>query len=430
MTITEKITGFKKLGFDYYVFFFLVLMMGKGTDFVSNFDPRFFPFSFIALIAITGYLTKKTRYSSSNISKIALLFPVVCWILYHFFVDYAFEYYSYSYLLIKIYIGCLVVLCYEVRLVEYFAKIVALLAGISIPFWIIANLIGLDNLASFAPFNHSFGQGSSFLVYVTLEKYDLASSADYYTFVRSSGFAWEPGRFASILVLAMVCLIISNKGKIHWKSKEWLSLVSALLTTLSTTGYIAFFALLVLHYLYGSKLSNFKNIAFLLTLSFMISYIMTLPFMAEKMKYHADQDSWTTENASTWLSNRDQIYTVDRFEGLYLDYLNLQFKPLLGCGLSHYDTYVCQNISEMITTSNGIISPLAKLGLLIGLPYYILFFVGSKKLSDYYNYKNRYLLFTICAIFQFSYNFMFEIFMFAIAIFSLLQRVKSKITYV
>lgn len=425
MTIIEKKTGFEKQGFDYFIFFFLILMMGKGTDFVSNFDPRFFPFSFIVIIAVTGLLTKKTRFFGGYISCIALFFPIICWVIYHFFEDYSFEYYSYSFLLLKIYIGFLVALIYGVKCIEYFAKIVSLLAGISIPFWIIANLIGVDGLSFFAPFNHSLGQGSSFLVYVTLDKFDMRGSADYYTLVRSPGFAWEPGRFASIIVLAMVCLIITNKGKIHWKSKEWLSLILALFSTLSTTGYIAFFALLVLHYLFGSKLSSIKKVTVLLILSFLMCYIMTLPFMAEKMMHNADQDSWTTENTSSWLNNRDQIYTVDRFEGLYLDYLDLQFKPILGCGLSHFDTYVSQNISDMLTTSNGIISPLAKFGLLLGLPYFALFFIGSKKLSDYYNYKNRYLLFSICAIFQFSYNFMFEIFIFSIAFFPLVQRINN-----
>lgn len=429
MTILERYTGFRKLGFDYFFFFFLVLMIGKGTDFVSNFDPRFFPVSFLMLVVFACVLTNRTKRIPMVISKIVFFIPIVFWISYHYFDDTAFEYYPYFFFLIKIYIGCLVALYYRSRIIEYYAKIVTLLAGISIPFWLIANLIGIDNLAHFAPFNHSLGQGSSFLIYVTLEKYDMASSAEYYSLVRSPGFTWEPGRFASMLVLAMACMIIYKKGKIYWNSKEWLFLTLALFTTQSTTGYIAFISLLGLHYLFGFNISNVRKFGFLAIFTIVVSYVMTLPFMAEKMKHHADQESWTTEssNSANWLNNREQIYTVDRFEGLYLDYLNLQYKPTLGCGLSHYDTYVTQFISEMLTTSNGILSPLSKLGLLLGIPYFIMFFMGSKRLSDNHGYNNKYLLFIICAIFQFSYNFMFDIFILSIAFYSLVKNSEQNV---
>ena len=105
-------------------------------------------------------------------------------------------------------------------LIFYFWRIISFLCTISIPFWIISNLIGVQNLGALAPFDQWLGEGSSFLVYTTLENLDNTSERAqmlYGSILRNPGFCWEPGRFASSIVLAMTCYIICNRGKIKWK---------------------------------------------------------------------------------------------------------------------------------------------------------------------------------------------------------------------
>lgn len=427
MTKTEKYTGFKHLGFDYWVFFLLVLMMGRGTDFLSVFDPRLFPLSFLGLIITTCILAKKARNSSISINKFIVLIPIIAWTIYHYFEDYEFEYYSYSYFLIKVYIGCLVVQHYGARIIEYYGKIVALLAGISIPFWIVANIIGLDALASFAPFKHSLGAGSSFIIYVTLEKYNMGDTSLLYALLRNAGFAWEPGRFASMVVLGMVCYIIQDEGKINWRKKEWLFMIVALLSTQSTTGYVSFLIMLGIHYLTTSNLSTSKRVLSIIMFFAFYFSVMNLPFMQEKIKDNADSETWVTEKGDySYIESEDIIVTVDRTEGIFLDYLNLQYKPILGTGLSHKDTYLYNFISQNLTTSNGLTNPLSRLGLLLGLPLFILFFIGTRKMSKEYSANDTMLLFTISMIFQYSYNFMFEIIILSFVLYGLSNKLEYK----
>lgn len=414
--ICKKITGFSKLNFDYCFFFWIVLMMGNSTNFINNFDPRTNLYFFILLlIAILG-LWSKARMSKEKYKGylvFAFLFP---WVTYHYFVDTAFEYGSYAQFVLKIFVGLVFAAYYKERLIEYFYKIVSLLSFISIPFWVVCNILGEKTLATFAPFEQWLGEGSSFVVYSTLEN---LGHSDKYGLVRNTGFCWEPGRFATCIVFAMACYIISNRGQIKWKSWKWLSMVIALVSTQSTTGYVTFLILIVIHYIFTANASLLKKTIMLVVIGLSLSSIMSLPFMQEKIVDNADSKTWITERKDVqWVDDLDHAITVDRSEGIFLDYLNIQYKPIMGSGLSFKDTYLYKYISRNLTTSNGLTNPLSRLGLLLGIPFFILFLFGTKNISKFYSSSEIYMLFIVAMIMQYSYNFMFDIFFFALTFYS------------
>ena len=143
--------------------------------------------------------------------------------------------------------------------------------------------------------------------------------------------------------------------------------------------------------------------------------------MQDKIIDSADTSNWYTEINADWIQKTDRIVTVDRTEGLYLDYLNLTYKPIMGTGLAMRETYLYKFISQNLTTSNGLLGPLSKLGLLLGVPFFILFFIGARKMSKCYSNSNTAMLFIVMIVFQYSYNFMFEIVIIAIAMYALVK---------
>lgn len=423
ISLKEKIIGFSHLNFDYWFFFFAVLMVGRSTAFICNFDPRAQPLSFIALAFASLTLLRRTKdFGQVSNYRVVLLF-FIPWVIYHIFEDTAFQYGSYAQLGIKLFVGLIFAVHFKESLISYFWRIISFLCTISIPFWIIANLIGFQNLALFAPFEQWLGEGSSFLVYTTLENLDNTSERAqmlYGSILRNPGFCWEPGRFASSIVMAMTCYIICNNGKIKWKSWPWLSMLVALISTLSTTGYVTFLVMMALHYMFNAHVSFSKKFLNSFVMVVVISFALTLPFMQDKIMENADENSWITQNSEEeWIRKTDRVLTVDRSEGLYLDFLNLQYKPIMGYGLAFNDSYIYNFISQNLTTSNGLLSPLSKLGLLLGIPYFLLFYFGTRKISREYSNKETYLIFVVTMIFQYSYNYMFEIFFFALALYAI-----------
>ena len=410
MNLKELLFGFKKLDFNYWFFVFVILMFGGGTKIFSNFDPRFQPFSFCMLLFfLLGIIVKSRNQVDYSILLLLLsfLFP---WFIYHYYVDTSFQYGLYSIFFLQFLLGFFASFHYKGKLLVYFEKIVVTFAVLSLPFWIMECFFGKVWLAQFAPFDNPFDNGSSFIVYTTLERLDTSSRETfYYGLARNTGFTWEAGRFATALVLAMSSHIVTHNG-IKWKSWRFHVLLIALATTLSTTGYACFIVLIGLHYLFTTKIHFGYRIFAILILCFFVSYIMGLSFMRNKIEYNINKTNWMTNNVTMYnemSKKQDKIWCVDRTEGLFLDWLNLQYKPLLGTGLAHNDTYLYKFISKDLTTSNGLLRPLSQLGLIIGIPFFVMLMYGIRRLSSHFNYSGINIIFIITIVIQYSYNFMF-----------------------
>lgn len=410
MNIKEKLTGFRKLDFDYWYFVFIILMFGSGTKLFSKFDPRFQPFSFALLLFFLFGMMLKSRNQVEYSKLLIVLILLIPWFVYHFFVDTSFQYGLYATFLLQFLIGFFAAFHFKEKILVYYEEIIVTLAFLSLPFWVMESVFGNDWLSQFALFANPFDNGSSFIVYTTLEKVDFSNVSNmYYGLARNAGFTWEPGRFASAIILAMVSHIVTHRG-IQWKSWNFIILLITLSTTLSTTGYISFFVLIGVHYLFSTQVKSGVRFLSVLLLGISVSYIMGLSFMDDKIRNNSNEDNWHTNNLVMYdeLSRiSDKIYCVDRVEGLFLDWLNLQYKPVLGTGLAHNDTYIYTHIAPNLTTANGLLRPLSQLGLILGIPAFILLFIGTKRLSKKYFYSGMNIIFVIALVIQISYNFMF-----------------------
>jgi hypothetical protein len=97
---------------------------------------------------------------------------------------------------------------------------------------------------------------------------------------RNSGPFWEPGAFAIFIIIALIFNLINDKTL--W-SKKNIVLSITLLTTLSTTGFIAFFVLIMAYYFAtGDILKNIILLATLLPIG--ISLYFSLEFLSAKIE--------------------------------------------------------------------------------------------------------------------------------------------------
>lgn len=120
----------------------------------------------------------------------------------------------------------------------------------------------------------------SFGLFSVVTKFD---PSEYFIGIpRNSGFCWEAGQFASMIVLALTFHLLRTKEKFY-KNKSFWILLAGLITTFSTTGFVTFGVLLLFKTVFG-KVSFGKRIAYIAVLGTLYMFAMDLPFMREKWK--------------------------------------------------------------------------------------------------------------------------------------------------
>ncbi len=139
---------------------------------------------------------------------------------------------------------------------------------------------------------------------------------------RNTGFMWEPGAYAGILIFMMFYYWFRNGVKID---KKIIVIFVALLTTLSTSGYFAaFFA--VLYYLYYSKKNQYMYVfSFLFFIVFIFGSIWfynSSEFMSGKVNMYLDR------GVEGWGRNDDGSVRLTRLGMLLVSFDDFFHYPL------------------------------------------------------------------------------------------------------
>ncbi|MEN6292048.1 MAG: hypothetical protein ABFD07_08570, partial [Methanobacterium sp.] len=192
---------------------------------------------------------------------------------------------------------------------------------------------------------------------------------------RNTGFCWEAGMFSVFLVLAL--FIRTSLLKKHIASIGSIILLIALLTTQSTTGYIAFFIYLM--YYYSTKVTALKlryTIPLIIIAIIGFYSFINLEFMQGKVDLYLETGSYFNDYGST------PILTGSRLSGLPLVLQDLRINPIMGKALSPVGTY--SGIGEIYSTHlNSIFTIISSMGL-FGFVVWLLFLVRS---TQYYCYE-------------------------------------------
>lgn len=220
--------------------------------------------------------------------------------------------------------------------------------------------------------------------------------------LRNSGCSWEPGRFSIMIVLAMYANIMRNgvnfKGN---KSVLWLML--ALISTQSTTGFLA--ALL----LYAMEGVRARNLLITLFLLVPVGYgVMKLDFIQNKIETQMNFNQRMLEERfdyyNTYEVEGEYLSALGRFESFYFDWLNVKDDPLLGYSRNREHSFFYKNISSNFSLPSGLMKVLAEYGIPLGVFIYILLFLSSKRLSMVSKIRRKGTLFFVMCIGLFSYT--------------------------
>ncbi|MBN1126161.1 MAG: hypothetical protein JXA82_14225 [Sedimentisphaerales bacterium] len=210
---------------------------------------------------------------------------------------------------------------------------------------------------------------------------------------RNFGMFWEPGAFQGYLILALIFLaFIKNDMSQKQYVYSLLILCAAVLSTLSTTGYIALILIPFLHYDWRAQQEKQTVFRILVGVYLVLPLLIgggfyaykTLPFLEEKINKQLDV-----------LDRREGSWHRGRIGSIVFDWEYIQKRPLTGWGLhsnTRYSLHPGMESSEGM--GNGMSDFTAKFGIIGFLTWFIAVYLGFWRLSG----GNRLAAMLICGI--------------------------------
>ncbi|WP_442776727.1 hypothetical protein [Sphaerotilus montanus] len=217
---------------------------------------------------------------------------------------------------------------------------------------------------------------------------------------RNSGFAWEPGAFA---VFCSVALLINlYRTNFRWNhNRGAVVLLAALLSSQSTTGYnilLLIFLAKLWRDLQGAARMFLPVIAIA-----MISVVLSLPFMQEKIVdlWQQDLDQLARSATSEW--NFDQPVAAQRFLSLRLDFGDFLENPWTGYG-GRDSEMLTQRGALNIVSISGIGKVFARFGV-FGFGFFLFSTIlSSVQLSRSFGARTPVLLAVVILMVSLSYS--------------------------
>lgn len=254
--------------------------------------------------------------------------------------------------LIKMLIGLYTLIYYQHKKLDFldiYIKVISFLLVISIPFWILNQFeyLGLD-IGSVIK--------RSQLLYTS-----FIDDPSFDLFVRNSGMFWEPGAHAGYLIVGLLFVALKNRKFMFGPYKNEVLIMSAgLLTTVSTTGFIAFGIILVMFSIHNYGLANIVVLpVFLIIIG--IAYFK-LDFLKDKVESQF-QDA-------VEMSDRD--ISAARMGALKMDIQYMKSQPFTGNGFHIRTRYRLHPwITEDPLQGNGMSNIMA----VWGIPFFVIWLI-------------------------------------------------------
>jgi hypothetical protein len=167
---------------------------------------------------------------------------------------------------------------------------------------------------------------------------------------RNSAMFWEPGAFAAFILLALVFLGICKDAysKRFYKTRFFV-LTIALLTSLSTMGYVGYLVVLGLHGYWPKAKTVAGNLGWIFVfilatplVMVAIGKVLSLDFMGKKIT--AQYERATTRSEPSWHQSR--------FGGVVWRVKYIERRPMFGWGLNPQTRYALDP-SDQFKTAGG-----------------------------------------------------------------------------
>ncbi|MGN6395814.1 MAG: hypothetical protein ACTHMI_09635 [Mucilaginibacter sp.] len=342
----------------YFITFLFVLLAGKATFF----DDVNICWFFVSAIILWVGLEKRRIYKSDALlfGKFAVIYIAFCTfrslfltqLPLHFWLNDVIFLFKF---LLPSFLFCAVL---KEKAVPYVTKVMIDLAILSLPFYCL-QLISGDLVYSIGkainlPYPHFDGY-VNMLVFTYVKVHTI----------RNSGFSWEPGAFGFFLNISLMLHWLTNSFKYDTRAKL---VTIAIITTLSTTTYIAF-AIMILMY------CRARGVKFSTLLVFIAPFLciaaISLPFLFDKIidTYHTDMlDIKNIKTLSATYIEMGRVMPLNRFGSMLFLIDSFGYKLIFGISNSYKDTV---SLLHNISISNGIFAFCAQFGVLgLGFLFY------------------------------------------------------------
>ncbi len=189
---------------------------------------------------------------------------------------------------------------------------------------------------------------------------------------RNSGPFWEPTAYAIYLIFGLIAIFYIKKTIYNIQG---LIFVTALITTLSTTGYVVFFILILAYFIIIKR--NLISVLMMVVFIFIGLYVYeTIPFLKEKIDY---QISLSNKNKDLDKRRRTRFVSFALDIEEWLDY------PFFGKGRNEITRFGTSKLKSIEThRNNGISDFLLKFGIIYFLLYFFYYYKSWLFVSNFY----------------------------------------------
>jgi hypothetical protein len=341
----------KKRSIDYFNVLVALAFSGNQAITTKNFQE---PLLILFTLFLTLFYSKEILKRLKSFSIVLVLFLIV----------FSFQIFSFGVLNIVSYLGFLtrlyigfVIFTSISNFPQLYIKTLTHLTIMSLLFFI-PSLIIPEFHQLFKPFESLVNASSEYRINIGLHNFMPHHD-------RNAGFFWEPGAFAGYLIIAVLfqyIMAIYHKTSIN--KKNFFILAIGVISTFSTTGYIALIALIILSFhskviFYNKKYKPLRFIFIPIIFLLIMKIFLSLDFLYEKIIF---QNEKITDQAYNWQTTRIGSLIFD------IDYI--KDRPLTGWGVHNSTRFSKRPGDEEFSggMGNGMSSFIAR----NGIPLFIL----------------------------------------------------------
>lgn len=389
-----------KYGFIDIAFFIFVVWSAGGATVYQGYLYSPNTIAAIPIIGVCLYMLRKRNIAFFNPQLLKIVFALFVWgAVGTFYKGYNCNYF---YLIYNIFIAYTIIIVFNHEIFSYYARIMTFFSLISIvAFFAVLLFPAFGELLKIISIENKGGLWESNVILFGIQSIDPSAAIIFPR--RNLGFAWEPGRFSVLVVVAMFFNLITNNYQLKNNKNFWILLLT-LITTQSTTGYVCG-AFVLLAYFYNSRYKSW-----VIPISLIILLIFSsLSFMNDKIVYTWNwQENQTANfyNQMEFYGSQDITYVPQRFEGIFYDILNFIYSPMWGYGTDWKNAYVNTVLFSggRIYASDGVVQIFASCGLFVALGLYYLLCKSSAIISSIFSFRGKSFYFILFVLVNFSYN--------------------------
>jgi hypothetical protein len=331
----------------------------------------------IGFIISTYFFIKTQQKLNKHFVFIALLFIVVEVFQFVYFGGFNLRTFLGTY--IRLFLSFSVLCVVHSRFLYIYTSIIYFFSTVSLVFYVFTFIPGVNGfytevlgnlIPNFFSSDDAFYKSSKNIIIFNFHDYALTN-------FRNSGPFWEPGAFATFLLIA---LIFNHSFESELLTKKNIIFIIATITTLSTTGFICLF--IFIFYINYNKLR--KNILFIMFFILSIFGIITLyekiPFLKDKIEKDIEYTNETTSS---------------RFGSALADYTLFKESPLFGYGRAGAkNDFKGRKFFDVDDhRNNGVFNLLVTYGIFITIIYLYKILITFKNIGKFYNLPNYYFMF-------------------------------------